>query len=123
MEKLTARWIEILSDRTGDIVTVCKWLSGPDVWLTATEALEFGLVDEIISRPAALASTRTKEPTIPIEAPAEPAAPMTAPAPEGNDALLLDFLKAFGEIQTADKSKLFRELSVWFGTNVREAGK
>jgi ATP-dependent protease ClpP protease subunit len=48
LDALNSKCVALLSKRTGQPLKVCDgWLSGPDRWFTAQEAVANGLVDEI----------------------------------------------------------------------------
>lgn len=105
LEQFTAARVDRLCDRGAKLEDACRWLSGPDFWFTAPEALAAGLIDEIEPVPRKSRVSRLSAvgdfPSIEAEAHAE-------------EELLLDLLRALGTIRTADKKKLAKNLSAWF---------
>ncbi len=105
VERCNLRYRWQLSSRVRDDVLVQKWLSGPDFYFTAAEAIQLGLADEIFSAaPAVIEAT-----------------PGAVPAPEqtSDEILFQDFLRWFGVLQVADKAKFFQQMSMWFNENVK----
>ena len=101
-----------VSKRTGlPIETVRGWNTGGDHYFDAEQAQALGLVDEIIDRPETPAEVATV-------ADAGDDAPATAKTE--SEKLFLDFLRAFGRVQVADKEKFTRELSAWLACEVNE---
>jgi ATP-dependent Clp protease, protease subunit len=102
LEQLQARMGEIMRERTGQRSRVIEyWLAGPDRWLDASEAREFGLIDGIISEPAL--------------------SPKMAAALAGevggrteDEQLCLDLLNAIGPVRVKNRDAFGRRLGEWF---------
>lgn len=112
LDKLTSRIIGIVAVRTRrPIEEVARWYtSGVDTYFTAQEALAAGLVDEILP-----ADPQGPGKDLSIV----PAAPDRAPFTD-KELLLFECFRALGTIQTHDRARLHREVSVWLAHNARD---
>ena len=109
LKPATEQFERILQRRSKQPAEIVRqWLS-TDTWFTASEALAAGLVDSIYEPRQA--------------APVAVTAGTSAAGPEddGKAALLLEILRAIGPVKTADRPRLGRELSVWFGASVTQS--
>ena len=101
---------KIIEQRTRQsLATVESWL-GKDTWLDASEALQLGLVDEVMDTPAPRpARARKVETDLP--------APM---AKTEDEIIFAQWLTAFGKIEVSDRERFLRDLQAWTFANVAE---
>lgn len=115
LDGLTARWRDIISKRvTVSPEIVQGWLSGPDVWFDAQQALAVGLADEVLPSPA-------EPPTADALDNSVHAANGTLD--DGSEALLFELLQALGRVETRDRRRLLRDLGQWAAISVFETTK
>ena len=107
LDGLTEEVLGVISGRTGRTEPVVrKWL-GKDTWLTAKEALDAGLVDELTDPPRLMRS--------PVEAPA----PILTPGPTEDERFIQAMLAGMGPVQVRDKAAFERWMRDWFNRNVK----
>ena len=82
-----------------------EWL-GKDTWLTSKEALDAGLVDELVEPPRLLRPSGDVHAQVLAEGPTE------------DERLLQTLLTGLGTIQVRDKAAFGRELAAWFDRNI-----
>lgn len=105
LETIVGRVWDILLARCRKPEVVSAWLAAGDHYFGADEALQLGLVDEIIPRPPTPALLR--------QAAAGP------PGKTESELLFESFLRAFGKIEVHDRARFERHLGEWASANVR----
>jgi hypothetical protein len=106
---ITEEVLGVISGRTGQTpALVREWLSR-DTWLNAKEALDAGLVDELVTPPRLL---RPSEVSLP--------APILSTGPTDDERMIQTLLTGLGTVQVRDKATFGRELVQWFNRSVRE---
>lgn len=89
-----------------------RWLSkDEDTWFTAQQALESGLVHEILPAPAFVKSNDVHVDEAPESAPK---------GPTQDETIALDLLKALGPLNVRDRAAFMREVGVLLTSNVHE---
>lgn len=102
---LAGPMLEIFASRTGKpVATVKRWLER-DTYFSASEAVANRLADEILpARRSNAPRSRFKLPEVTIG---------RTVAPHASESAALDTLRAVGPVQTTNKARLARELTVW----------
>lgn len=109
LAEANARLFELLRERTGRArFEIAEWLRG-DRYFTPAEAVEAGLADEIVPVPVEVVE----------DSPLLVMPESTGPKPwTPAERLLLDVLRAVGNVDTHDRQRLGREIGAWFAQNV-----
>lgn len=111
LAEANARLFELLRERTGRTrFEIAEWLRG-DRYFSATEAVEVGIADSIIRAPAEVTEERSLA-FLPESTGPKPWTPA--------ERLLLDVLRAVGNVDTHDRQRLGREIGAWFQQNVAD---
>ncbi len=109
LDRLKEELIGVITSRTGRTEPVVrKWL-GTDTWLSAKEALNAGLVDELIE-PA---------PRIALPSGVTLPAPILTPGPTDDERFVKDMLTGMGPFQVSDRPAFERWMTEWFSRNVK----
>lgn len=108
LDGIQKKQIQLLVARTGQTTkTVHRWMSGPDHWFTASEAIAAGLADDVIERPKTLAQRLAAKGITP------------PPGPTEEEQLFDALLRGFPRLEVRDRQQFLERLQMWAASAVR----
>jgi ATP-dependent protease ClpP protease subunit len=107
LDGLKEEIIGVISGRTGRTEPVVREWHGTDTWLSAKEAFEAGLVDELV------------EPVPMVRPSVISPAPILAPGPTDDERFIQAILAGMGTVQVSDRVAFGRWMTDWCSRNVK----
>lgn len=109
LDGLREEIIGVIRRRTGRTEPVVREWHGKDTWLNAKEALEAGLVDELIAPAPAVRPS--------VDSPA----PILISGPTDDERFVQDMLAGVGPVRVRDRAAFERWMEDWFNRTIKQA--